>query len=353
MRLTKSLILLLIMVLAVKGSDIASEKERSLSDSVIITNQRIQKNIADNYNFAEKIISEGIITLSSPVGMLATFALIENQLSSGGNYALAYLAGAAGGLVLPISLAYLFNQIRRIIARSRLDTKYESHNVIDHSTIFVPLLENYDNYSFNLGVNYFNFSSTGSKGRPGLVLGMQNLWISSGRIALIGKSFLINHQRCLLKNRIIRKKHQDKVSYSKSNLHVSNNSLGLGLLLNYNLINATNYQIKTGIGYGIKLHFPYQSEEVVKINNISKNGGGEVADYDYHSVDPDLFLPLDGTRYMDIALGYFRDNYYVNIVYQKDLVSTKSYIGDVSKEKNVIIAKERGQAFRIVAGLSL
>ena len=325
--------------------------------SIIITNQAIHRNIKRNYNFTRKLICEPLVTLSSPIGFYLGGLAALGSMKNSNQPRKFFITGAIGGSALPLAVAYLFNQIRRIIARSRIKIKYKDYRIDDRSSIFIPVSENYKNFSLNLGINYFNLITTNNNGRPGFMFGLENNWLAYKRFSLKGRSLLINQERTVLKNRIIKKVNKKETHFTKSNLYIFNNSLELGVSLNYNIVDQKKNKIQTGIGYGWKLTFPYHSKEKIIEREIYKNTDKSLNnyEYDYKSSGWDIFFPFSGNRYVNIKIGYIRDNLNLNFLYQKNI--TESEFPVPTNKKNgvnqIISVVERGHSFKIITGASL
>ena len=325
--------------------------------SIIITNQAIQRNIKRNYNFAEKLICEPLVTLSSPIGFYLGGLAALGSMKNSNQPRKFFITGALGGSVLPLTVAYLFNQIRRIIAKSRIEIKYKDCLINDRSSIFIPVSENYKNFSLNFGLNYFSLMTTKNIGRPGFIFGLENKWLAYKGFSLKGRSMLINQEHTVLKNRIIKKVNKNETNFSKSNLYIFNNSLELGVSLNYNIVDQEKNKIQTGIGYGWKLTFPYHSKEKIIETEIYKNTGRSLNnyEYDYKSSGWDIFFPFSGNRYMNIKIAYISDNFNLNFLFQKNITESEFPVPTNNKNgvNQIIYVVERGQSFKIITGVSL
>lgn len=256
-----------------------------------------------------------------------------------------------------MTVAYLFNQIRRIIAKSRIEIKYKDCLINDRSSIFIPVSENYKNFSLNFGLNYFSLMTTKNIGRPGFIFGLENKWLAYKGFSLKGRSMLINQEHTVLKNRIIKKVNKNETNFSKSNLYIFNNSLELGVSLNYNIVDQEKNKIQTGIGYGWKLTFPYHSKEKIIETEIYKNTGRSLNnyEYDYKSSGWDIFFPFSGNRYMNIKIAYISDNFNLNFLFQKNITESEFPVPTNNKNgvNQIIYVVERGQSFKIITGVSL
>ncbi|MCF7741014.1 MAG: hypothetical protein K9N00_04390 [Candidatus Marinimicrobia bacterium] len=353
---------LLIVIILTAGSIFGARNhslngEFTSSDSIIITDQYLQQRVVENYDFPGRMVTESLVTLSSPVGFITSMIIVWEGLDIEMNPQIAHYSGAVGGVAIPLMISYIFNQMRRSMARSRIQTRFNSDKIVDRSSLFAPIKEGIPGHSIQIGLNYFDLMTTASRAQVGLIFGLQNEWFSFNNFSISGRSLLINQDRCLLKNKIIRKENNNEISFSRSDLYLFNNNLELGLQINYNLINTKKYDLKTSLGYGMTLNMPFAPEEKIIESNIYENSAETEIEYDYDSGEMDNTLAIiQGFNYLNFCIGYLRDNFSLNLMYQQNLDNNDFFIPTsekIDKNQLIFIENGKGRSLKIFIGFLL
>ena len=194
MHLNKLLVICIFTIISIAGASRISAQINDFNspDSIIITDKYLQKNITKNYSFPGRMATESLVTLSSPVGFITSIIIVGEGFDVDMNPQITIYSGAVGGVAIPLMISYIFNQVRRSMARSRIQTRFKSDKIVDRSSLFSPIKEGLPGYSIQFGLNYFDLMTTASKAQAGLIFGLQNDWFSFNNFSISGKSVLIN-----------------------------------------------------------------------------------------------------------------------------------------------------------------